>query len=90
MKQYLSNQEFTDIVMNITEKTTILLETEEGRKDSINFQTVDFGGGIILYDLPMSAEVGMLQDNIFADTEENIHELFNTLEEYQYRPYREV
>ena len=90
MKQYLSEQEFTNIVMNMTEKVTISLETEEGQKDAINFQEVDFGGGIILYNLPISTEIGILQDNIFGDIEENIRELYNTLEEYLYQPYIEI
>ena len=90
MKQYLSNQEFVNIVINMTEKVSILLETKNGKKDSINFQKVDFGGEIILYDLPMCCEVGVLQDNIFGSTEENIRELYNTLKEYLYYPYQEV
>ena len=86
---YLSKQEFIESVLKMEENLTIMLECEEGSTEKMEFMRVPFNGGVILYNSPMSNEVGILQDDGLGSCEENIEVLFDTLEQYYYTPFVE-
>lgn len=89
MKHYISKTEFKNIVLNIEADTIILLEDEEGNNTQMQFHPVDFNGGVILYSSPMSDHTGIIQNDFFGSSEDKVEDLFDTLEENLYHPYRE-
>ena len=89
MKKLLSKEEFVKAVLEMKDCLTMQLECEEGSIEQMQFERVPFNGGVTLYTCPMSNEVGILQDNGFGSYEDNIAELFDTLEQYFYYPIKE-
>ena len=89
MKKLLSKEEFVRTILEIKGSLTIRLECEEGSIEQMQLERVPFNGGVTLYTCPMSSETGILQDNGLGSYEENISELFDTLEQYFYYPIKE-